>query len=258
MNTIYIALDANMSKKRKFRTFVCLFVCLCAGNGKSVHVLAGRLNGDLLNDGLELGGGNLNLLDLGLNCLVGDSGVGVGQGVVDGVGEWESVVSVGVVVGKEVGSWDNSGGLSGLNFLNGLGFRSGGSFRNGGSFLSGLGFLSGSFFLGRPLGLAGAWDGVAERVLATGLGKLDLVGLDLNLVLLGDELLDDGLVVVDKRCGVGSGVSVAGEGVGEGDDGLSLLLLNLNFLSRGNSQCDNKDQLKRNMNIFNLYLNIFK
>ncbi len=237
-----------------------MFVCLCAGNGKSVHVLAGRLNGDLLNDGLELGGGNLNLLDLGLNCLVGDSGVGVGQGVVDGVGEWESVVSVGVVVGKELGCWCSSRcGLSGGSLSRGG--LSGCSLSGCSLSLSGCGLsLSGCLgsnrllFLGRPP-LPGAWHTDSKAVLAAGFDKLSLVGLDLNLVLLGDELLDDGLVVVDQGCGVGNGLSVgetggvdAGESVWEdcGDLGglLGLLLL---FLGGNNCQSDNKDQLNRKM-----------
>ncbi len=189
MNTIYIALDANMSKKENLEDVLCL----CAGDGESVHVLAGRLNGNLLNNGLELGGGDLNLLDLGLKGLVGDGGVSVGQGL-SGIGEWDSVVGVGVVVGEESSLGGNSDSLCGLLFssLCGLLFSS-----LGGSSLSGCSLSI--RVLGRPLGLGGsAWHTDSKAVLASGVDKLSLVGLDLNLVLLGDELLDDGLVVVDK------------------------------------------------------------
>ena len=176
-----------MSKKENLER---LFVRLCAWDGESVHVLAGRLNGDLLDDGLELRGGDLNLLDLGLNCLVGDGGVGVGQGL-GSIGEWDSVVSVGVVVWEESSLGDNWGNNHGLLL------RSWGS-------LSGCGVSGGSLgfrcrILGRPLGLGGsAWHADSKAVLAAGVDKLSLVGLDLNLVLLGDELLDDGLVVVNQ------------------------------------------------------------
>jgi hypothetical protein len=189
-------------------------------------VLAEGLNGDLLNDSLELGGRDLNLLNLGLDGLVGDGGgigVGVGQGVAVGIGasnNWGSI-SVGVVVGSEGKSWGSWGSLFNLGLLGGgslLGsgsslFGSGSSLlSSGGGFLSsGSSFLSsGSSFLssgrcfgggsglffGLPLGL-GARDGDAEDVGAAGVDKLGLVGLDLDLVLLGDELLDDGLVSVD-------------------------------------------------------------
>ena len=256
MNTFYIALNVKQKERKKME--IVTEMRLCAWDGPSVHVLAGGLNGDLLDDGLELGGWDLNLLDLGLESLVGNGGgvrVGVGQGSGVAVvgGNNGGGVSVGVVVGEELGSWDSD--LSGLLLDGSWGSLGGSGGSLGGLLLSGGGFSGGSLslgswaglglLLGGPLGL-GAWDGVAESVLAAGCGSLELVGLDLNLVLLGDQLLDDGLVGVDEWVRVGSGESVAGEGVGEGgDDGVGLLLFGFHFLGRGNSQCDNKDQLKR-------------
>ena len=246
---------------------------LSARNWDSVHVLAGWLDRDLLNNSLELGGGDLNLVDLGLKSLVLDVGVRVGQGVVVGIcvggtgNDW--VVKVGVVVGSKGGGGNDWGDFLNLGLLSrgsffsswGSFFYSGGSlFSSGGSLFSSWGSLfssrgslfgsrgslfssrgsffssrgslfgsGGSFLFSLSLGL-GAWDRGSKAILASGINKFNFVGLDLDLVLLGDELVDDRLVVVDQWCG---------EGVRVGERKNHLVLL-----GDGDCDSDNKDQLQ--------------
>ena len=218
---------------------------LSARNWDSVHVLAGWLDRDLLNNSLELGGGDLNLVDLGLKSLVLDVGVRVGQGVVVGIcvggtgNDW--VVKVGVVVGSKGGGGNDWGDFLNLGLLSrGSFFSSWGSFfyswgslfSSGGSLFSSWGSLfcsRGSFLFSLSLGL-GAWDRGSKAILASGINKFNFVGLDLDLVLLGDELVDDRLVVVDQRCG---------EGVRVGERKNHLVLL-----GDGDCDSDNKDQLQ--------------
>ena len=78
-----------------------------AGDGESPGVLAGGADGDLLHDLLEDGGGDLDLVHLGLEGLDLDGGGGVGQGkgVVGVVGQGEGVVGqgqAGVAEGKDL------------------------------------------------------------------------------------------------------------------------------------------------------------
>ena len=176
---------------------------LGAWDWETIHVLAKGLDWDLLNNTLELWGWDLNLDNLWLGSLVdnwGWCGIGQGSNVGSSIGEWDSSISIIVEIWQEPGSWD--WGWDSFNrFLSSRGSSGRGGSGRGLSWFS----WSSSILWGPP---ASAWDRVAKGVLASGFLQLKLVGLDFNIILLGNKLLDNWLIVVDERGRVGSGESV--------------------------------------------------